>query len=338
MHILCTPTVWTCIAQLPNLKAVHSPLFQGRFNNYAFDSSAWHGIGPPTLDTPFPSLRAIEMAVPSQLAAIVLGYYPLDGVRSLGLLLIDYKYNPPTEQSLIQIVTTCKCLHRLLLITPHFRLPVLKLPLSPELTHLVVCTDGVETIDNADLMYICSKMPNLEVLDLIPTQVCRNHPPGLTLEVIRSIAGICPRLERASLYIDMDISGIQFSFDDPPFPLNHPLSTLYFTPSQVLNRTEVAMYLCTLFQDPQRAPAIKAPKVSFRQQLGCWDGPHFHSTEQNPEEEWKCVGEIMDTLRRHAIASFQTRLAQNDAELKALREKLRLYTAVEHLMKGLPGV
>ncbi|KAF8328574.1 uncharacterized protein EI90DRAFT_3017623 [Cantharellus anzutake] len=328
-HILCTPTVWTCIAQLPNLKEVRSPLFQVGYSPHAFHPPAWHGIGPPTLDTPFPSLRAITMAALSQLVVTVLGYYPLDGVRSLELLLIDYNYDPPTEQSLIQIVTTCKCLHRLHLITPHLRLPLLKLPLSPDLTHLVVCTDGVAMIDSADLVYICSMMPNLEVLDLIPTMVFRSYPPGLTLEVIRSIAEVCPRLERASLYIDTDISGIRFSFDDPPFPSNHPLSTLCLTSCQVLNCSEVAMYLCTLFQDAQRTPTIKAPEVSFRQQFGWWDGPDLGS----PEKEWKGVGEIMDMLRRQVIPSFRSRLAQKDAELKALREKLRFHTVGERLLQ-----
>ncbi|KAF8319219.1 uncharacterized protein EI90DRAFT_1533647 [Cantharellus anzutake] len=73
--ILLTPTVWTCIAQLPNVKEVRSPSPRG----FDFRYSAWHDFGPPALDTPFPSLHTIEMAIPSQLAVIVLGYYPLSG-------------------------------------------------------------------------------------------------------------------------------------------------------------------------------------------------------------------------------------------------------------------
>ncbi|KAF8319217.1 uncharacterized protein EI90DRAFT_3132648 [Cantharellus anzutake] len=321
-QILFTPTVWTCIAQLPNLEQVHSPSVEEESGADAPDPSAWHSLEPSTLDTPFPSLRTIEMAVPSQLAAIVLGYYPLDGVRFLRLLLTDDENDPPTEQSLIQIVTICKGLHGLLLVAPDFSLPVLKLPLSPNLTHLTVCTNDVETITNADLVYLCSKMPNLEELGLIPVEVDRNDdPPGLTLEVIRSIAGVCPRLERASLYINTDVSGIQFSFDDPPFPSNHPLSTLSFVPSSVRNRSEVATYLCTVFPDARRAPMIMAPRVSFVQYFD-WDGP-YHDAREDPEEEWEweCVKEFMDTLRRRVVPFFRSRLEQKDTELEALRKK-----------------
>ncbi|KAF8328546.1 uncharacterized protein EI90DRAFT_3017603 [Cantharellus anzutake] len=316
--ILFTSTVWTCIAQLPNLKEVHSPKFvEEESGADAPDPSTWHSLEPSTFDTPFPSLHTIEMAVPSQLAVIVLGYYPLDGVRFLRLLLTDDENDLPTEQSLIQIVTICKGLHELLLVAPDFSLPVLKLPLSPNLTYLMVCTNDVETITNAELVDLCSKMPNLEELGLIPVEVDRNDdPPGLTLEVIRSIAGVCPRLERASLYINTDVSGIQFSFDDPPFPSNHPLSTLCFAPSPVRNRSEVAAYLCTVFPDARRAPTIMAPRVSFQQHFS-WGGPHHH----DPEEEWKCVSEFMDKLRRRVIPCFRSRLEQMGAELEALRKK-----------------
>ncbi|KAF8329456.1 uncharacterized protein EI90DRAFT_3125227 [Cantharellus anzutake] len=314
-HILFTPTVWTCIAQLPNLEEVRSPFFKGGFHATS-GSSAWLSFEPSTLDAPFPSLRTLEMVVPSKLAAIILGYYPLDGVHCLGLLLTDNKNDPPTEQSLIQIVTSCKSLHRLLLVAPYSRLPVLQLPLSPDLTHLVVCTDSVGTIDNADLVYLCSKTPNLEALELVPTRVLGN--PRLTLEVIRSIAEVCPRLERVSLYVDTDVSGIRFSFDDAPIPSNHPLSTLCFTPSEVLNRSEVATYLCTLFRDAQRAPIIVALSVCFGRHFG-WKWPIY----EDSEEEWECVAEFMDTLWRRVVPSFRNRLGQKDAELEALRREPR---------------
>ncbi|KAF8342721.1 uncharacterized protein EI90DRAFT_3030012, partial [Cantharellus anzutake] len=324
---LFTPIVWTCIAQLPSLREINSPFLQKGFRLDIFGSSAWDGFEPPTLETPFPSLHTIEIAIPSQLAVIVLGYYPLGGVRFLRMLLTD-EDDPSTEQSLVQIVTMCTGLHGLLLVTPGLKFPVLKLPLSPNLTHLVVCTDGVETINNTDLVNLCSKMPNLEVLGLIPTEVQihledNNYPPGLTLEVIRSIANVCPRLERASLYIDTDVSGSQFSLDDPPLPSNHPLSTLCFAPSQVRNHSEVAMYLCAMFQDAQRTPTIMAPAFNFYDHF-IWDGPH-HNTFRDSEVEWGRVAELMHSLRRRVIPSFRSRLAQKDAELEALREKLRSY-------------
>ncbi|KAF8328572.1 uncharacterized protein EI90DRAFT_3290502 [Cantharellus anzutake] len=325
-EILFTPTVWTCIAQFPNLKEVRSSSLE-ELDADPPDPSAWYSFEPPTLDTPFPSLHTIAMAVPSQLSVIVLGYYPLDGVRFLGLLLTDKKDDPLTEQSLTRIVTICKGLHELLLVAPNFSLPVLKLPLLPNLTHLTVCTNGVETINNADLVDLGSKMPNLEDLGLIPVQV--HDPPSLTLEVIRAIAGVCPRLGRASLYVNTDVSDIRFSFDDPPLPSNHPLSTLCFAPSPVQNCCEVAMYLCTVFQDARHAPTIMAPEVSFEQHFS-WEGLD-HRTDQDPGEGWKYVAEFMGTLRRRIILPFQR-------ELEALRGEVRFYTAGKGPMKEIPGV
>ncbi|KAF8328544.1 uncharacterized protein EI90DRAFT_1533291 [Cantharellus anzutake] len=257
---------------------------------------------PPTLDAPFPSLHTIEMGIPSQLAVMVLGCYPLSGVRFLRLLLTDAEDHSPTEQSLIQIVTICKDLRGLAILTPCFDLPVLNLPLPPDLTQLLIYTDGVESINNADLVDLCSKMPNLEDLGLIPVSPPINDdPPSLTLEVIRSIANVCPCLGRASLYINTDILDIQFSFDDPPLPSNHPLSVLGFLPSRVRDCSAVATYLCALFQDARRAPTIVTRAIHFDEYFN-WEGRYFCDGFEDSEEEWGNVAEFMGTLRRRVIS------------------------------------
>ena len=322
--IIFSPSVWVCLAQLPRLERVFSLRDMKRSNLIGeVRPSDWLGL--PDLVAPFPSLHDLQAVAPCWLATIILTEYPLDHLRELGLLLQDAPDDSRDEFSvrvrLPQAISRFKDLTTLCLVTPHWSFPILDLHLPPDLNFLCICTMDSGSIGNDDFRKLCAAVPNLECLILMPSDISLDDKsPRLTLEAIRLIGDVCPRLTWATLYVDTDVSSFQWSHDDAPFP-SHPLGVLSFVGTPIDDYFEVAAYLCTLFPDPEDSPDIEVATLHFNHDFD-WKGP-VYAFDEDRGRSWDEVVHAMDMLRKRIIPSFRKRLEVKDAEIVKVREELR---------------